>query len=116
LRRFCARGNSETVCEAKVDTGSEICLFEREVGEFLGINIADGFPKRLSTLTGGLPAYGHEIELETLDLKFQSFIYFAEDYDVKRNLLGRQGWLNLIKLGLADYDSEIYISPQHENP
>ena len=108
-------GSVETVCAAKVDTGSEICLFERGIGEFLEIDIESGFPKQLLTLTGTLLAYGHEIELETLDLKLQSFVYFAEDYAVKRNLLGRQGWLQLIKLGLVDYDNEIYISPQYEN-
>ena len=107
-------GASETVCTAKVDTGSEICLFEREVGEFLGIKVEKGYSQRLLTLNGSLLAYGHEIELETLDLKFQSFVYFADDYAVKRNLLGRQGWLQLIRLGLSDYDSEIYISPHDE--
>lgn len=85
-------GTTETVCEANVGTESEISLFERGVAEFLEIDVESGLPKRLSTLTGGLTADGHAVELETLDLKFQSFVYFAEDYAVKRNLLGRQGF------------------------
>lgn len=107
-------GDAETICSAKVDTGSEICLFEREIGEFLEIDIESGYKKRLATLTGTLYAYGHQIELETLDLKFETFVYFAEDYFVRRNLLGRQGWLQLVRLGLSDYDNEIFISPQQD--
>jgi hypothetical protein len=98
----------------KIDTGSEYCLFKREFGEALGIEVETGYQQNLSTLAGGLAAYGHYVELETFGLKFDSFVYFAEDYSLNRNLLGRQGWLQLIKLGLDDYKNEIYISPQVE--
>ncbi len=96
-------------CEAKVDTGAEVCLFQRVIGEALEIPIENGVKKRLETLTGTLTAYGHEVILETLGVQFQTMVYFAEGDDVRRNLLGRQGWLQLIKLGLIDYDSELYL-------
>ena len=99
---------------AKVDTGSEFCLFGREFGEALDIEIETGYPKNLSTLAGNLAAYGHYVELETFGLKFDSLVYFAQDYSLNRNLLGRQGWLQLVKIGLDDYRSEIYISPNNE--
>lgn len=99
---------------AKLDTGSEYCLFKREYGEALGIEVGTGYQQNLSTLAGGLTAYGHFVELETLGLKFDSLVYFAADYSLNRNLLGRQGWLQLIKLGLDDYKNEIYISPNDE--
>ncbi|MBA3600708.1 MAG: hypothetical protein H0W45_05610 [Acidobacteria bacterium] len=47
-------------------------------------------------------------------MRFQSYVYFAESYAVKRNLLGRQGWLQLVKIGLDDYKSELYLSPNDE--
>ena len=108
-------GSSSTICDAKIDTGSEFCLFARELGELLDLEIETGFEKKLITLSGGLKAFGHYVELETLGLKFDSFVYFAQDYSLNRNLLGRQGWLQLIKFGLDDYASEIYISPNQEN-
>ena len=108
-------GDAETSCFAKVDTGAEICLFRREIGEFLQIVVESGYKKRLSTLVGGLSVFGHNVELETLGLKFETLVYFAEDYALDRNLLGRQGWLQLIRLGLDDYKSEIYISPNQES-
>ena len=106
--------NIEFTTRAKVDTGSEICLFKREIGEYLEIDIETGFKKKLITLAGGLTAFGHYVELETLGLKFDTMVYFAADYALQRNLPGRQGWLQLIKFGLDDYRSEIYISPNDE--
>ncbi len=99
---------------AKIDTGSEYCLFAREYAESLEIEVETGFEKKLITLAGGLTAYGHYVELETLGLRFDSLVYFAADYSLNRNLLGRQGWLQLVKIGLDDYRSEIYISPHDE--
>ncbi len=103
-------GEQRESCLAKVDPGSQACLFERGLGEAIGINIERGYQRRFSTLTGGLIAYGHPVELETLGLSFNSMVYFAESHTVQRNLLGREGWLLLIRLGLVDYNSELYLS------
>lgn len=103
-------GGNEAHCRAKIDCGSQVCLFERGIGEFLGIAIESGHRREFSTLTGTLTAFGHEVVLESLGLQFQSFVYFAESDAIKRNLLGRQGWLQLLRFGLVDYDSEIYLS------
>lgn len=103
-------GERSESCLAKVDPGSQACLFERGLGEALGINIEGGYRRSFSTLTGGLIAYGHSVELETLGLSFTSMVYFAESPAIQRNLLGREGWLLLIKLGLVDYNSELYLS------
>lgn len=97
-------------CEAKVDTGAEVCLFQRAIGEALDIPIENGVKKRLETLTGVLTAYGHEVVLELLGLQLQTVVYFAESDEVRRNLLGRQGWVQLIRLGIVDYDNELYVS------
>lgn len=104
------RGELFLNCEAKIDTGAEVCLFERTIGEAIGIEIESGIPKRLATLTGTLTAYGHEVVLEMLGLQLQTMVYFAESREVRRNLLGRQGWLQMVRLGLIDYDCELYLS------
>jgi len=101
-------------CDAKIDTGAEVCLFQRAIGEAIEIPIENGLRKQLETLTGVLTAYGHEVVLETLGLQLQTVVYFAERDEVKRNLLGRQGWLQLIRLGIVDYDSELYLSMYDE--
>lgn len=107
-------GNRERLSAAKIDTGSEVCLFARSIADFLEIETEKGFRQNFSTLSGGIVAYAHQLEIETLDIRFQSYIYFAESYEIKRNLLGRQGFLQLVKFGLDDYKSELYLSPNHE--
>jgi len=95
---------------ACIDTGATVCLFSREVGEILGIEVEQGEYKRLGTLAGGLDAYGHEVGLQTLDIALSSIIYFAREYGLPRNLLGRIGWLNKLRFGLIEYDRLIYLS------
>lgn len=103
-------GGVSFTADAKVDTGAAVCLFSREIGEIIGLPIESGIPIRLSTLTGSLDAFGHEITLRTGSLTFYSTIYFAKNYGLPRNLLGRIGWLRNIKLAVIDYDNRLYLS------
>lgn len=107
-------GGNHYECLAKVDTGAEVCLFAREIGELLGLDIERGLPKELGTLTGSFTAYGHEVTLETLGIAFQSVVYFPKDKNWRRNLLGREGWLRLVRLAIVDYDEEVYLNPYEE--
>lgn len=104
-------GEHSVISQAKIDPGAQVCLFQREIGEKLGIDIESGYQIRLGTLTGGsLIAYGHSVTLHTLGLEFDSVIYFARDYGLERNLLGREGWLNKVRLGIVDHDLMLYLS------
>lgn len=103
-------GEEAATCSAKVDTDAQVCLFEREIGEGLGIDIESGHRIRLRTLTGTLTAFGHEITLQTAGLTFYTVVYCPITHNLQRNLLGRQGWLRLIRLGLVDYDNALYLS------
>lgn len=103
-------GDQTIRVDAKVDPGAAVCLFTNEVGLKLGIPIEHGIPIRLGSLGGSLDAFGHEVTLQTGEIAFQSFVYFAKYPNVPRNLLGRQGWLRNLKLGLIDYDNLLYLS------
>ncbi len=104
------RGDLFVVADAKIDCGAEVCLFSREIGERLGIEIESGLPKILGTLTGDFLGYGHELTIKTLGLEFQSIVYFSEFENLPRNFLGRNGWLRLVRLAIIDYDEELYLS------
>jgi hypothetical protein len=104
-------GEQSVICQAKVDTGGQACLFMREIAETLGIDIETGHRHAFNTLAGSLTAYGHAVRLHTLGLEFDSLIYFAADYGLPRNLLGREGWLQKVRLAVIDYDSTLYLSP-----
>lgn len=93
---------------ANVDSGAENCVFSREVGEELGLDIESGIPKLMGSMTGTLDTFGHEVTIQTLDIAVQSVIYFAKYPDLPRNLLGRNGWLRKLRLAIIDYDCLLY--------
>jgi hypothetical protein len=99
-----------TKIEAKVDTGSSFCVFERIHGENIGLEIESGFRETFSTVTAPFVAYGHEITLSVLGIETTSTVYFAESEYFTRNVLGRQGWLDRIKLGLIDNEGKLFLN------
>ena len=96
--------------ETKLDTGSTYCVFERWAGELLGLNIESGFPQRIGTATGSFLTYGHEVTLTVKNYDFDIVAYFAADEWFNRNVLGRHGWLNRVRMGLLDYEGKLYVS------
>src|SRR5438132_9350823 len=52
---------------AKVDTGADYCLFEREYAEELSIEVENGRPLDFSTAGGRFRAFGHELTIGVLD-------------------------------------------------
>jgi hypothetical protein len=105
------RGEAVVEVTAKVDTGAEFCLFERSLGEELGLAIDSGMESRLSTLGGSLAVYGHEITIQTFEYQFESFVYFAKDPGINRNFLGRNGWLEHFRVAIVHYDRDLFLSP-----
>ena len=47
-------GGKVVTATAKVDTGAECCLFDRDYGERLGLKIEEGLPLVMETLRGFL--------------------------------------------------------------
>lgn len=95
--------------DAKVDTGSTFCIFQREHGEALGLKIESGLRERISTATGSFIVYGHNVLLSALGFEWDAIIYFAEQPEIKRNVLGRYGFLQQLKLAIVDYDGKLYL-------
>jgi len=96
---------------AFVDTGASYCLFQRSHGEGLGLEIESGEPSVFATATGRVEAFGHLVHIAVFDMRFESMVYFFADARIKKNLLGRIGWLNRVRIGSVDHDAEIYLSP-----
>jgi len=102
--------DKEVRLPATVDTGAENCIFQREIGEGLELEIEDGEEKRFRTATGTFSTYGHAITLCVFDFSLDIKAYFARDYEFPRNLLGQSGWFQQIRFGLVDHDTELYAS------
>lgn len=107
-------GGRTVDCRAKIDTGAEYCLFQRELAEGLELGVETGELISLDTLGGLISAYGHHVTMQTLGLTFEVMVYFAAHQGMTRNLLGRHGWLEQVRLGLIDHDELLYLSPYNE--
>lgn len=109
-----SHGDSSYNAVAKVDPGSDVCLFSNEVGLELGLAVEQGIPITLDSLGGPVEAYGHEVTLITCDVAFPTLVYFAKYPNLRRNLLGRRGWLRQLKIAIVDYDNTLYLSRYDE--
>jgi len=54
--------------------------------------------------------FGHLVALEVLGLSMESMVYFFAEERINKNLLGRTGWLDRIRLGLVDHDQTLYLA------
>lgn len=105
----------ETVrADAYVDTGSTHCIFKRSLAASLGLDIESGIPLRVGTVTGAFDAFGHTVTIEALDISFETTVYFAEHEGFARNVLGRRGWLDRLRIGIIEYDGRLYASRYDE--
>ena len=96
--------------QAKIDTGAEGCVFARSLVEKLGIEIETGELQRFSTVRSSFLTFGHTITLTVADMSFDSYVFFAEDENFNRNVLGRRGWLDRVIIAINDYDGKLYMS------
>ena len=98
---------------AQLDTGATYCIFERSYAETLGLSVESGTPLRFTTAIGSFDAYGHMLTLEALGYSFDVTVYFAHE-SFRRNVLGRRGWIDHVRLGLIEYESKLYLSRYSE--
>ncbi len=103
-------GQNEVRLNAKIDTGATYCIFQRHYGEALGLDIESGEKQTLKTATGTFIAYGHSLSLAVYDLQFDIVAYFASHYEFERDVLGRHGWLDRVKIAIIDYEGKLYLS------
>jgi hypothetical protein len=103
-------GDEVIKTDAFLDTGATYCIFKREIAVSLGIDVEAGEVVRVGTVTGGFDAYGHTLTLETLGYSFDITVYFVAHDGLPRNVLGRRGWLDHVRLGLVDHDGKLYLS------
>ncbi|MBC8029234.1 MAG: retropepsin-like domain-containing protein [Pyrinomonadaceae bacterium] len=101
-------------CAARVDTGSSNCIFARNLGEELGLDIETGLRLVISTVTGTFVAYLHEVNLSLASFEFSGLVAFAEDREFQRNVLGRRGFIEQMTLGLVDYEGKLYLGRYDE--
>ncbi|MBX7224176.1 MAG: retropepsin-like domain-containing protein [Blastocatellia bacterium] len=103
-------GGVAVTTSAKLDTGCTACIFQRQIAERLKLDVESGEEQIFHSVHGKTVTYGHFVTLSVEELYFDTMVYFAADEFFPRNLLGRRGFLNQIKMGLIDYDGALYLS------
>lgn len=111
-------GENSVLLTARLDTGASHCIFQRGFGEALGLEIESGFKESFSTVTGNFIAHGHEVSLlvpNYPETSIDTTVYFASDYGFRRDVIGRQGWLDKLRIAIIDYDAKLFISKYDDN-
>jgi Aspartyl protease len=104
----------DMVIPAKLDTGASNSIFERRYGEQLGLLIESGYRQLFSTATGNFVAYGHNLTVNVAGIEFEATVFFAEDEHYNRNVVGRFGGMDHLKVGIVDYEGKLYLSSYDE--
>jgi hypothetical protein len=111
---FLRLGSEQVTVTAKLDTGASHCIFERIYADALGVDLESGQRLRVGTAVGSFVTYGHTVTLTVKEYDFEVVAYFAEDYAINRNVLGSNGFLNRLRLGLLDYEGKLLLSRQED--
>ena len=104
-------GGKQVRLAASIDTGASFCLFGAEIAEALGITLERGVRTRFRTANSGFEALGHEVGIDVLGVATNAMVYFFSDPMIDKNVLGRTGWLDRVRLGLVHHDSKVYLAP-----
>ena len=105
-----SNGTEVVQINPKLDTGASFCIFERAYAEMLGVSVEGGTPTLVSTANGSFQTFGHRLTMTALGLRFDVTVYFAADENIKRNVLGRLGFIDQLRLCLVEHDGELYVS------
>ena len=104
----CGRNTVDLV--ATLDTGASHCLFEQAYALQLELDVASGIRKRFRTANSSFEAFGHEVSVEVFGIVTWSLVYFFGDPSISKNVLGRNGWLDRVRLGVVDHDCMLYLA------
>lgn len=103
-------GTRQADLTANVDTGASHCLIEHGVAEQLGIIVELGDRVRFATANSSFEAFGHAVLINVLGIEFETTVYFFADPGIRKNVLGRRGWLDRVRFGVVDYDRALYLA------
>lgn len=76
--------------------------------------LKEGPPLRFRTANSSFEAYGHEVEIEVLGVATHAMVYFFAEEAIRKNVLGRTGWLDRVRIGIVDPERKLYLASYNE--
>lgn len=95
---------------AIIDTGAKYCLFNGLRTAAIGLQLEAGRRETLTSLTGRLIAWIHQVDLEILGSRFNCEVAFSEQH-ISRELLGRHTLFNQTRFAFREGISAGYFHP-----
>ena len=95
---------------ASLDTGAAYCLFESDYAAELGLTLTSGVQTRFRTANRSFDAFGHEVEIDVVGIVVHSLVYFFAEPSIHKNVLGRGGWLDRVRVGLVDHERQVFLA------
>jgi len=101
-------GDKKIRYEALIDSGADFCIFDGEIGEYLGLEVNKGALLMFGGIQGmsNSKAYMHEVVLDIGGLSYKTMVGFS--YDISKDglgILGQKGFFDIFTVKF-DYPSE----------
>lgn len=95
---------------AKVDSGADFCIFQREYADLLELPMEQGVRRTFATATGTFDTRGHTVRISCLGYEVESQVFFSVEEGFPRNALGLGGWFEKFRFAVVHYDRTLYLS------
>ena len=97
---------------ALIDSGADFCIFDAEIGEYLGLNVRSGQRTNFGGIQerGGASAFLHKIKVNVGGWDYETTVGFS--YDIAKNgfgILGQKGFFDIfvVKFDLLKEEIEL---------
>lgn len=101
-------GNKSIAYEALVDSGADLCLFDAELGEYLGIEVKAGKKREVFGVGGKASIYYlNKITVEVGGWSFEieaGFMFGVSGNQLRYGVLGQRGFFDQFKSINFDYN------------
>jgi len=109
-------GSRELHYEALIDSGADFCIFDAEIGEYLGLPVRAGFREEFGGIQerGGAEAFLHSVVLHIGGVPYTTTVGFS--YDIASHgvgLLGQKGFFDLFIVTFDLEKEEIALQEHH---
>lgn len=91
-------GEIEIKYAALIDSGADFCIFDAEIGEYLGLDIKSGKKEEFGGIQerGGATVFLHNVILNVGGTEYKTMVGFS--YDIAKHgfgILGQKGFFNI---------------------
>lgn len=100
--------------EVLVDSGADLCIFDAQIGELLGIDIVSGEKQMASGITGvAEPYYLHTVDAEVGGWPFRMKVGFLPNIArLGYGVVGQKGFFNIFVVKFDFLKEEVELMPR----